>query len=238
MINHLTLIPMSLVVFISAHAQDSPPETPPEDPPPVTEETTEDPPSTLDDLLGIDPGNNDGGDGDTADERDQRRLDSGLEGAKAADAFVEAINDMDIVARRLLESSDTGIGTQRIQQSVIDRLDVLIQSAQRQQNQQSSQSQSPQDDQRSQSQQSPPSQGQQDSTQQGNGQQPGNPSEPPPGQEMDSIPMIIDESRVEWGNLPSRVRSIINQGLKDRISSLYQQMTEEYYRRLAEDSSS
>jgi hypothetical protein len=47
----------------------------------------------------------------------------------------------------------------------------------------------------------------------------------------------LDESRVEWGRLPERVRELILQGRRDRVSTLYERITREYYRRLAEEAS-
>jgi hypothetical protein len=44
----------------------------------------------------------------------------------------------------------------------------------------------------------------------------------------------MEEGRSEWGRLPQRVREIIMQSRRDRVSALYQQATEAYYRRLAE----
>jgi len=45
----------------------------------------------------------------------------------------------------------------------------------------------------------------------------------------------MDESRTEWGRLPQRIREIMSQSRRDRISALYQKATEAYYRRMAED---
>jgi hypothetical protein len=38
-----------------------------------------------------------------------------------------------------------------------------------------------------------------------------------------------------WGNLPDRTRAALLQGLSDRFSALYQSVTEQYYRKLAEE---
>ena len=51
------------------------------------------------------------------------------------------------------------------------------------------------------------------------------------------LEQALEESGVEWGNLPDRVRDMIRQGLRERPSSLYERLTEAYYRRLAEESS-
>ena len=47
----------------------------------------------------------------------------------------------------------------------------------------------------------------------------------------------LSESRIEWGKLPERVRELVLQGRRDRVSSIYERLTREYYRRLAEEAS-
>jgi hypothetical protein len=48
---------------------------------------------------------------------------------------------------------------------------------------------------------------------------------------------VFEESRTEWGGLPQRVRDMLLQGRGEKFSSLYEQMTREYYRKLAEEGS-
>ena len=60
--------------------------------------------------------------------------------------------------------------------------------------------------------------------------------DPPPMQQGD-INTVLEESRAEWGSLPPRVRDQLLQGRKEKFSSLYQQLTQEYYKRLAEEGS-
>jgi hypothetical protein len=43
--------------------------------------------------------------------------------------------------------------------------------------------------------------------------------------------------RSEWGSLPQRVRDMLLQGRNEKFSSLYEKLTGEYYRRLAEGDS-
>jgi hypothetical protein len=45
----------------------------------------------------------------------------------------------------------------------------------------------------------------------------------------------FDEGRAEWGRLPPRVREAVRQGLRDPMSAAYRQLTQDYYRRLAEE---
>ena len=47
----------------------------------------------------------------------------------------------------------------------------------------------------------------------------------------------LTESRIEWGRLPERVRELVLQGRRDRVSTIYERLTREYYKRLAEEAS-
>ena len=49
------------------------------------------------------------------------------------------------------------------------------------------------------------------------------------------INTVMDETRSEWGNLPQRVRDMLLQGRREKFSNLYDQLTAEYYKRLAEE---
>ncbi len=60
--------------------------------------------------------------------------------------------------------------------------------------------------------------------------------DPPPRQDGD-IDTILQEGGVEWGNLPERIRQDLLQGRNDKFSSMYRRLTEEYYKRLAEEGS-
>jgi hypothetical protein len=59
-------------------------------------------------------------------------------------------------------------------------------------------------------------------------------NEPPPPEDAIRSNGLLQEGRIEWGSLPSRVREIMTQARRDRVSALYQEATEAYYRRLAE----
>ena len=39
----------------------------------------------------------------------------------------------------------------------------------------------------------------------------------------------------EWGNLPPRTRDMVQQGVREKMSSVYRRWTEAYYRRIAEE---
>lgn len=208
--------------------QEEPDTTPPKSNPP-----------SLDELLGIE--------GDTESEEAaqaerERALDRSLTEEKPAAALKQAILDMDLSSLRLRENQATGLGIQRLQTRIIDRLQSLIDSAQRQEQQQQQSSSSNSD-----SGQDPGSRSKEEQPGEGEGQQQGQqgqqtqggepmPGDPPPPEHA-ILESQLDETRIEWGTLPPRVRELINQGMRDRMSELYRSLTEAYYKRMAEDAS-
>jgi len=144
---------------------------------------------------------------------------------------------------------DPGIETQRIQEDAVRKLDALIDAAKkrRQRQSQSSSSSSQRDQQRGEQQpddanaaaQRPGDRRErgeaQQASQRAGQQQNGEPN--PPELEEGALNEVMEEGRVEWGNLPPRIRDLVQQGRRDRVSSLYLRLTEEYYRRMAEESS-
>jgi hypothetical protein len=60
-------------------------------------------------------------------------------------------------------------------------------------------------------------------------------SQPPTMVDPTDVAAQFDESRVEWGQLPPRVRDAVRQGVRDPMSAAYRRLTQEYYRRLAEE---
>ena len=221
---------------------DDPPATPPEEE--VAQEPTEEPaeeasesPPSLAELLGIET-ERDSNETDAAAESErQRSLDSALAEEEPSAAFKQAILDMDETAVLLRNKQATGLGTQRLQIRIVERLQALIDSAKRQQQQQqqqqSSNSDSGQDPGQRQEGEEQQQQGQQQQQQQGGEANGVNPPSPQHAELEESI----DETRIEWGGLPPRVRELINQGMRDRVSELYRSLTEQYYRRMAEDAS-
>lgn len=182
----------------------------------------------LDDLLGLPQDKP----ADVAPAADPAReeLDRQLDLDPAGDPFVQAVDLMGRSATRLVDARDAGLGTQRMQEEVIRKLDKLIDEAQKQQQQQSSRSRSkpkPQSQQQQQAQQqdtqSDPQRG--DNTGQTN----------VPGRQDGPRRDSVTPSTAAWGNLPEHVREALMQGFSDRFSSLYQSMTEAYYRKLAEE---
>lgn len=197
-------------------------------------------PPSLDDLLDLENENDDGVDDvDAISESNRRDLDEALAEEKPGDAFRKAVEDMQQSAELLGDRNATGIGVQRLQQRIVDRLQILINSAQRQQQQQQSSSsgsqQNPgrrQDQQQQQDQQG----GQQDGEAQARSESGESGVQDPPPPEFADLEGGLEGAGVEWGGLPPRVRDLISQGMRDRVSEMYRSLTEAYYRRLAEES--
>lgn len=172
-----------------------------------------------------------------------------LEQQEAADAFAQAVRDMARVAGQL-DDADPGIDTQRLQESILERLDQAIASAESQQSSSSSSSSSagqpggPSSNQDNQSGNDPaaapgPPSGDQAGARPGDEQRGSNPDDGgfSPGQvgPVDPTARGLDELRREWGNLPPRLRDELTNGLDEPYSPVYRELTERYYRRLAEE---
>ncbi|MDG2021457.1 MAG: hypothetical protein P8J59_05865 [Phycisphaerales bacterium] len=230
-----------LAVMISGLAfavQDAPPApTEPVTDPPVVEEPVapSDPPS-LDDLLEIE-GESDSGAAESAAEAErQQSLDAALAEQEPDQAFRAAVTEMLQSVDRLRDQQATGLGTQRLQERIVDRLQVLIDSAKKQQQQQqSSSSSSQQQDPGRRSEGEPQDQQQQQGSQRNEGEAQDGTSNQPPEPDSADLEGVLDESRIEWGGLPPRVRDLITQGMRDQVSQLYRSLTEAYYRRMAEE---
>jgi hypothetical protein len=166
----------------------------------------------------------------------------------------QALGGMRVSADRLANDTDPGLGTQRVQQDVIAKLDTLIEEAKKRcKGGQCNSSGSCNNPSESQKQQQGKKPGEKEGTKAA--QKPGESktrkdtgktasasaaaaagAEPPAVDPTDEV-KLLDESQTEWGKLPERVRDLIRQGSRDRIASIYQRLTEEYYRRMAEDAS-
>lgn len=137
----------------------------------------------------------------------------------------------------------TGPPTQRLQQDILLRIDSLIDQANEQQSSQSSSSQSSSSNQnQQQNQQSRPEQSNQQQQAQGsiteaqlNEGDEGDERSPLSGLEETRLGGALEETDQEWGALPARVRDLLRQGRRDTYSNVYEQLTGEYYRRLAEE---
>ena len=246
MINLFQILLITSVPLLFSLQEAPPSSDPPSDPP-----NGEAGSSTLDDLLGIDeegspdPGPEEETDIDPVTEAERKKLDDLLNERSLAENLDAAINDMQVAARMIGRSKSTGIDVQRVQEEIMSRLDAAIEEAMRQQQQQQQQSSSSQQ-QEQQEQQSEPGEvpqqpGQSEQQQSGDAGQ-----QQTTGENTDQLPqdrreaeleMMFKESDVEWGNLPERMRSILRQGLRESVSRMYQELTESYYRRIAEDAS-
>jgi hypothetical protein len=164
-------------------------------------------------------------------------------GDESVDAILKAISEMEQAGQRLRTRQDAGIDTQRIQESVLKRLDQAIAIAQKQK-----QDQQQQQKQKGAGQQKQENGSQQNQPQQKPGEQQANkPGEKQPSNEGNKNEQVspekvgataggpIEESRIEWGRLPARIRGELDQGLAEKFSPLYKKLTEAYYRRLAEE---
>ena len=232
--------------FLQANQAQPPEATPPTSVPP-TAPATKDAPKTLDELLGI------AGDaGDVAAEAQRKRkLERSLRQEDLDDLAKAATESMQVATDLLRARGDSGIGTQRVQAEALAHLDALLDAATRMQRQQqasrSSSSSKPsgkpqqgKDQAQSDSDGSQPQPGQEASKQASAGERSrnrgnaGDQVEPPTmGDEAASGALL--EGRAEWGHLPPRIREIMSQARRDAISAVYQQATEAYYRRMAED---
>lgn len=166
-----------------------------------------------------------------AQDPSKKELDRQLSLKEQADEFARAVELMNETADRVEKESDAGLATQRLQEDILTRLDRLIKAAQ--QNQSKSKKQSEQDSQKdSQQNKNMRQQSQAQSKQAAN--QPGERADGPDRQDgaLGNAPVAPPAA---WGDLPAHVRDALMQGLSDKFSSMYQNMTESYYRKLAEE---
>lgn len=194
-----------------------------------SEEPLADLPS-LDDMLGIETEERP----DDVDEDLPHRsaLERALSDAEVSDVFLQAVTEMRDVAD-LLDAERAGAQAQRLQQDILLKLDQLIEQAKQQQQQQSSSSSSS-----SSSSQSPTKnqqRAQQQAQQRSQSQSSDSSDASPPGRRDGPLNDMLEGSSAAWGALPQRVREALMQGSSDRFSSLYESLTESYFRRLAEE---
>ena len=205
-------------------------------------------PRSLDDLLGVPNSESLGASAEDAARREQeKRLEQSLNEASMSDLVQRAVEGMKSASDRLSDAKDAGLGTQRIQEDVVKTLDRLLEEAQRRQNKQQSSSskkkssQQQKDDPSEQNGQQQKQQQQQRKRQQGS--QPSSSSDSSDDSRNGTRDAAVaetqelSESRIEWGRLPERVRELVLQGRRDRVSTIYERLTREYYRRLAEEAS-
>ena len=219
------------------------------------------PPKTLDELLGI----GGGGGEKAAQAQRKENLERGLNEESLNDLADAALQDMRLAEKLVSEDRDMGIGTQRVQAQALSRLDALIDAAvkfEKSSSKKSSQKKSQKSKSSSQpesgSQPNPngekkpegeesekdgnsksnkDSKGDKDKDERGdNNNGSGDTINPPEFEDAQlQADSAMNEDRAEWGRLPQRIREIMSQSRRDRISALYQKATEAYYRRMAED---
>jgi hypothetical protein len=204
-----------------------------------------DAPKSLDDLLGVPQSEGAGASAEDAARREQeKRLEKSLDEASMSDLVQRALDGMKTASDRLSDAKDAGLGTQRVQEEVVKTLDRLLQEAQRRQSKSSSSSQS--SGKRDAKQDPSEKNGQQQKQQQRKQPKPSQSSgssdstdDSREGSREDAVAETqeLTESRIEWGRLPERVRELVLQGRRDRVSTIYERLTREYYRRLAEEAS-
>ena len=245
---------LGTAVSTTAMAQDAPPADPPptqaDDPEKQdgTETDTaaddeDDGLGSLDDLLGLDEGDEssaaDATDGEAESalaEPSQEALDAKLRDEAPGEVLEEAVKLMDQTAQRLQVGRDAGLVTQRLQEDILRKLDTLIDQARQQQNQSQSSSSSSQQQQQQQQQ---PTQQQQQQDQQGQSPEGENQGEnAPPSRQGEEFNNLLNSAQAAWGMLPARIRALLMQGLNDQYSEMYGSATEEYYRRIAEEGDS
>lgn len=182
---------------------------------------------SLDEVLGLKQSSDAG-----AVSRDplEEELKKALGREEEGDLLAQAADLMDRSAKRLGESKDAGLDTQRLQEDAIRKLDALI--AQAQNNQQKKQSKKKQQQDKQEEQQQQQSQKQQ---QPKDAQTASDQTLPGPPKTEAELRAAMAAAGATWGNLPPHLRDALRQGKSDQFSSLYQQLTEQYYKRLAEE---
>ncbi|TVQ54386.1 MAG: hypothetical protein EA377_05850 [Phycisphaerales bacterium] len=192
-------------------------------------------PLSLDDLLGLDEEDQDRSADEVAEREREEQLRRRLAEETMTDLLTDIVEKMTMSAEMLDERFDSGLGTQRVQEEILAKLQDLIDQAQ--QSQASSSSSSSSSDSTPDSQSDPgqrPDSGQAQATDEQSSDSGDEEAHPPLAQDED-VHMPLAETGAEWGALPERVRDMLLQGREERFSTLYEQMTREYYRRLAEE---
>ncbi|UCD75492.1 MAG: hypothetical protein JSV91_00965 [Phycisphaerales bacterium] len=192
-------------------------------------------PDTLDELLGLEEEKPDPAAEEAARRQQLEALKRQLEEAPPADSLEMAIEQMDITADLLDQSFDPGLGTQRLQEEILLRFDVLLEKARKGQCSGGSSSGGA----------SRPQTGRDPGRKSGRSGTTPSQGGPPKDSPLTESPLQpsgeeggeLEELQSEWGNLPQRVRDMLMQGRRERFSSLYERLTREYYRRLAEEGS-
>lgn len=201
----------------SPKPQSKPPEKPASDIP------------DLDSLLGTKPDKQEAK--PEAIDPSKKELDRQLSLKEQADEFAKAVELMNETADRVEHDNDTGLATQRLQEDILTRLDRLIKAAQQNS---SSKSKNQQDQDKDQQKNKNMRQQSQAQSKQAATNNPADRADGPDREDgaLGSPPAAPPAS---WGELPAHVRDALLQGFSDKFSSMYQSMTESYYRKLADE---
>jgi len=191
-----------------------------------------DEPPTLDELLGLEEEEEEGrqtADVAGAEAELQRRLSQ----REMRNAFTAALEKMTLSADLLQMELDPRAATQRVQEEILIKLDQLIDEARKQCGGSCSSSS------RSTS-TTPPGQKPGASAKPGQraGSRAGGAGGAEPPLKQGDLNTLLEETGREWGDLPQRVREMLLQGRSEEFCTLYERLTREYYRRLAEENSS
>lgn len=146
--------------------------------------------------------------------------------------FEQAIDLMKESSRRLEEGRDAGVGTQRVQEQTLAKLDKLLDQARKQQSKKKSKSKQRENQDPKEGNQQPQqsSQEKQSQSQQQSQGDAGNPKIPAGATRLSAPP----GAGAAWGNLPGRLRDALTQGSSEYTSAKWEALTREYYKRLAE----
>lgn len=157
------------------------------------------------------------------------------------DVFGRAVQEMDRVADRIGHDLDVGLETQRLQESVLAKLDQVIAVAKKAG---LSSGSSGAGSGSSGGQAQPQDTGsalnatQKGNLTQGDSQNTGGNSSGGGSQSVTAPSHnqgALQDHRLQWGNLPARLRDDLLQGLNEQFSSVYRELTDQYYRRLAQE---
>lgn len=229
----MTLAATLIIVAGLAVGSDDPP-APPTPPAPAAPASPAPPAPhdpTLDELLGLAPAPDAAHKAGVADPK-AKELERQLSTREVDEEFAQAVGLMSDSAERLEAAGDAGLDTQRLQDEALQKLDKIIDAAQKNRSKQKQKSKPKPEDAQPQPGQQSSQQQQQQSQQASKSNQGGVPEVPRQDGQLGPAPA---GSAASWGNLPEHVRRSLTEGRSDRFSSLYQQMTERYYKRLAED---
>lgn len=187
-------------------------------------------PPSLDDLLNLTPDKSPDGTPPAPDVT-REDLDKRLANEKPEDLFKQALDLMDSSAKRLADAKDPGLETQRLQEDALRKLDQLISQLKKKKSQQQQQKQQQQQNQDQEDKQSQPQQSGQRQEQRHDAE---SNTTQLPARRDGALRPGLEAARAAWGALPARIREMLLQGQGEKFSSVYEKMTEEYYKKLAE----